>query len=179
LYNIVGFQTNLKWPEQKRVLRLIPGLAEAEFMRYGMMHRNTFINTPALLNPTLCMRARPDLFFAGQIIGAEGYVGNAATGWLAGVNAARMLAGQSLLTLPDQTMLGALCHYLTHADVRDFQPMKANFGILPPLDPPIRDKRARYQGYSARAMEMLGHVIEAEGPSRSQTRLSTTLIANS
>jgi tRNA:m(5)U-54 methyltransferase len=110
LYNLVGFQTNLKWPDQKRVLRLIPGLAQAEFVRYGMMHRNTYVNAPALLQPTLQYRNRADLFFAGQIVGVEGYVGNAGTGLLAGVNAARLLTGGHPLILPPATMLGALCH---------------------------------------------------------------------
>lgn len=176
LYNMVGFQTNLKWPEQKRILRMIPGLADARFMRYGMMHRNTFINTPALLDATMQVRTRDDLFFAGQIMGAEGYVGNAATGWLAGVNAARLLAGESLVTLPVETMLGALIHYLTHADTKDFQPMKANFGIIPPLDPPVRNKRKRYERYSERALQALDRFIDAEHTSRSQGRLSTALL---
>lgn len=156
LYNIVGFQTNLKWPEQKRVLRLIPGLAHAEFVRYGMMHRNTFINAPTLLASTMQFRARADLFFAGQITGVEGYVGNAATGWLAGVNAARLLRGETLLTLPPTTMVGALCHYITHAEPAEFQPMKANFGILPTLENAPRGRRDRSKAYSARALRDLG-----------------------
>jgi len=155
LYNIVGFQTNLKWPEQKRVLRLIPGLANAEFVRYGMMHRNTFINAPALLEPTMQFRTRADLFFAGQITGVEGYMGNAATGWLAGVNAARLLRGESPLTLPPTTMIGALCHYITHAESTEFQPMKANFGILPALENAPRGRRDRSKAYSARALNDL------------------------
>ena len=134
LYNLVGFQTNLKFPEQKRVFRMIPGLENAEFVRYGQMHRNTFIASPKILRPTLQHNMRDDLFFAGQITGVEGYMGNIATGLLAGWNAARLLDGKPPLALPPTTMLGALCHYVTHADMRDFQPMKANFGILPPLD---------------------------------------------
>ena len=134
LYNLVGFQTNLKFPEQRRVFRMIPGLENAEFVRYGQMHRNTFIASPKILRPTLQHKNRDDLFFAGQITGVEGYMGNIATGLLAGWNAARLLDGKSPLALPPTTMLGALCHYVTHADMRDFQPMKANFGILPPLD---------------------------------------------
>ena len=133
LYNLVGFQTNLSYPEQKRVFRMIPGLEHAEFLRYGQMHRNTFIAAPKVLLPTLQYRARPDLFFAGQITGVEGYMGNIATGLLAGINAARLLKGRDPLILPETTMLGALCHYITHADLRDFQPMKGNFGILPRL----------------------------------------------
>jgi methylenetetrahydrofolate--tRNA-(uracil-5-)-methyltransferase len=154
LYNIVGFQTNLKWPEQQRVFRLIPGLANAEFMRYGMMHRNTFINSPLLLNPTMQYRTRSDLFFAGQITGVEGYIGNAASGLVAGINAARLLHGERLIEFPATTMLGALCHYVTHADPHDFQPMKANYGILPPLDAAQspRGKRERYRLFGQRAI---------------------------
>jgi methylenetetrahydrofolate--tRNA-(uracil-5-)-methyltransferase len=134
LYNLVGFQTNLKFPEQKRVLRMIPGLENAEFERYGQMHRNTFIASPKLLRPTLQHINRDDLFFAGQITGVEGYMGNIATGLLAGINAALLLQNQQPIILPETTMLGALCHYVTHADLKDFQPMKANFGILPALN---------------------------------------------
>lgn len=155
LYNIVGFQTNLKWPEQKRVLRLIPGLANAEFLRYGMMHRNTFINSPTLLEPTMQFRTRPDLFFAGQITGVEGYIGNAATGLVAGLNAARLLLNLPLVVLPETTMLGALCHYITHAEPKDFQPMKANYGILPPLENRPRGKRERFQAFTRRAIDDL------------------------
>ena len=153
LFNIVGFQTNLKWSEQKRVFRLIPGLANAEFMRYGMMHRNTFINSPLLLHPTMQFRERPDLFFAGQITGVEGYIGNAASGMVAGVNAARLLCAEPLVEFPETTMLGALCHYVTYADPKDFQPMKANYGILPPLENSPRGKRDRYRLFSQRAIE--------------------------
>ncbi len=152
LYNIVGFQTNLKWGEQERVFRLIPGLGSAEFLRHGQMHRNTYINAPRLLHPTLQFRQRADLFFAGQITGVEGYVGNIGTGWLAGVNAARLLKGESLLTLPQTTMLGALCWYVTHAESGSFEPMKANYGILPSLENPPRGKRERAAAYSERAL---------------------------
>jgi len=155
LYNLVGFQTNLRWPEQRRVLRMIPGLEEAEFVRLGQMHRNTFLNSPTLLRRTMQYRGRDDLFFAGQITGVEGYVGNAGTGLLAGVNAARLLKGQPLWELPETTMLGALAHYVVHADPEHFQPMKANFGLLPPLDPPVRNKRERYAAYAARALDAL------------------------
>ncbi|MAT98172.1 MAG: methylenetetrahydrofolate--tRNA-(uracil(54)-C(5))-methyltransferase (FADH(2)-oxidizing) TrmFO [Anaerolineaceae bacterium] len=151
LYNIVGFQTNLKWGEQKRVLRLIPGLENAEFLRYGMMHRNTYINAPRLLQPTLQYRGRTDLFFAGQITGVEGYMGNAATGLVAGLNAARLLKGQMPVIFPTNTMLGALCHYVTHASIKDFQPMKANFGLFP-LPQHQMSKSDRYQWYSERAL---------------------------
>ena len=152
LYNMVGFQTNLRQREQERVFRLIPGLARAEFVRYGQMHRNTFINAPQLLEPTMGFRGRPGLFFAGQITGVEGYVGSVGSGWVAGVNAARLVWGQEALILPGTTMLGALCHYVSHADPAAFQPMKANFGLLPPLERPVRDKRKRYAAYVARAL---------------------------
>lgn len=155
LYNLVGFQTNLKWPEQQRVFRLIPGLAQAEFLRYGMMHRNTFINSPQLLDATLQFRTRRDLFFAGQITGVEGYIGNAASGLVAGLNAARFLQGEALIEFPATTMLGALCRYVTHAEAQGFQPMKANFGILPPLDQSPRGKRDRFRLFSARALRDL------------------------
>ena len=157
LFNLVGFQTNLKFPEQRRVLRMIPGLENAEFVRYGQMHRNTFLASPKLLRPTLQHNNREDLFFAGQITGVEGYMGNIATGLLAGVNAARLLKGLPLLQLPPSTMLGALCNYVTHADMADFQPMKANFGILPPLELKAKKmgKRERGQAYAERAMNDL------------------------
>ncbi len=156
LYNLVGFQTNLKFPEQKRVFGLIPGLERAEFLRFGQMHRNTFIASPRLLRPTLQHITRGDLFFAGQITGVEGYMGNIATGLLAGMNAARLLAGDEPLSLPTTTMLGALCHYVTHASLKDFQPMKANFGILPPLRSATRlGKRERGQAYAERALSDL------------------------
>jgi methylenetetrahydrofolate--tRNA-(uracil-5-)-methyltransferase len=161
LYNIVGFQTNLKWPEQKRVFRLAPGLAGAEFLRYGTMHRNTFINSPLLLQPTMQFRTRADLFFAGQITGVEGYIGNAASGLVAGLNAARWLRGEALIEFPPATMLGAVCQYVTHADPEDFQPMKANYGILPALDASQspRGKRERYQAFSRRALDEMLLVI--------------------
>jgi methylenetetrahydrofolate--tRNA-(uracil-5-)-methyltransferase len=156
LYNLVGFQTNLKFPEQKRVLRLIPGLRNAEFVRYGQMHRNTFIASPKLLRSTLQYTGRDDLFFAGQITGVEGYMGNIATGLLAGINAGRYLHKTPLLTLPETTMLGALCHYVTHADMKDFQPMKANFGILPKIHSDEKTgKRGRGHAYAERSMHDL------------------------
>jgi methylenetetrahydrofolate--tRNA-(uracil-5-)-methyltransferase len=161
LYNLVGFQTNLKFSEQKRVLRMIPGLENAEFERFGQMHRNTFIASPKLLRPTLQHITRDDLFFAGQITGVEGYMGNIATGLLAGINAARQLAKKKLITLPNETMLGALCHYITHADLKDFQPMKANFGILPPLELEKKTgKRERGQLYADRAANILKNYLD-------------------
>jgi methylenetetrahydrofolate--tRNA-(uracil-5-)-methyltransferase len=153
LYNIVGFQTNLKFPEQRRVLRFIPGLENAEFMRYGQMHRNTFIASPKLLRPTLQHITRDDLLFAGQITGVEGYMGNIATGLLAGINAARLFHREEPIILPATTMLGALCHYVTHANLKDFQPMKANFGILPSLALSSKiGKRERGTAYAERAL---------------------------
>lgn len=166
MYSMVGFQTNLKWPEQRRVFRMIPGLQNAEFLRYGQMHRNTYINAPALLEPTMQFRGRPDLFFTGQITGAEGYVGNIATGLVAGVNAARLLQGRPPLTFPITTMIGALCDYLAHADPRDFQPMKANFGLLPPLERPPRDRRERALAYARRALADLERFWAAVGEER-------------
>lgn len=164
LYNMVGFQTNLKFHEQERVFRLIPGLEHAEFVRYGQMHRNTFIFSPALLLSTLQYHAREDLFFAGQLTGVEGYTGNIATGLLAGYNASRLLKGRSPVTMPLETMLGALCHYITHASPADFQPMKANFGILPPLNSPKKmGKKQRIAAYVKRSTEALEKLIESLG----------------
>ena len=164
LYNIVGFQTNLKFPEQRKVLRMIPGLENAEFERYGQMHRNTFIASPKLLRPTLQHITRDDLFFAGQITGVEGYMGNIATGLLAGINAARLLKEKPPLTLPADTMLGALCHYVTHADLKDFQPMKANFGILPELSLDKKlGKRERGALYAQRAETSIKEYLSPVG----------------
>jgi methylenetetrahydrofolate--tRNA-(uracil-5-)-methyltransferase len=165
LYNLVGFQTNLKYPEQKRALRLIPGLENAEFLRYGQMHRNTFIASPKLLRPTLQHIQRNDLFFAGQITGVEGYMGNIATGLLAGINAARLYHHEEPIRLPQTTMLGALCHYVTHADLKDFQPMKANFGILPPLESVTKiGKRERGKLYAERALGDLAFALGITNP---------------
>lgn len=150
LYNMVGFQTNLKFPEQKRVFRLIPGLENATFARFGQMHRNTFIASPNLLRQTLQFHNRDDLFFAGQLTGVEGYVGNIATGLLAGINMVRYLSDNELLVLPRESMLGALTYYITHADMRDFQPMKANFGILPQLSGKGKRERARLYAQAAK-----------------------------
>ena len=160
LYNMVGFQTNLKWGEQDRVFRLIPGLEHAEFVRYGQMHRNTFINSPRLLRPTLQFKGRDDLFFAGQITGTEGYVGSAMGGMVAGINAVRLLLGLEPLVFPRETMIGALLYYITHAEPKEFQPMKANFGILPPLNPPVRNKKQRYRAYAERALKALEPLLQ-------------------
>lgn len=161
LFNMVGFQTNLKFPEQRRIFREIPGMERATFVRYGQMHRNTFIYSPALLKPTLQFKSRHDLFFAGQIIGVEGYAGNIATGLLAGWNAARLLNGQHAIALPPTTMLGALCQYITHASAADFQPMKANFGILPSLEGEIkRNRRERAVAYTQRSLSDLEQFLQ-------------------
>lgn len=153
LYNLVGFQTNLRFPEQQRVFSLIPGLEQAEYVRFGQMHRNTFIASPKLLRSTLQFLMRDNLFCAGQLTGVEGYAGNIGTGLLAGLNAVRVIEGEPPLILPQTTMLGALCHYVTHAPLEDFQPMKANFGIFPPLNgKPPRSKRERAAAYAKRAL---------------------------
>lgn len=161
LYNLVGFQTNVRWGAQKEVLRLIPGLQQAEFVRLGQMHRNTFINSPSLLRPTLQHRERPDLFFAGQITGTEGYVGSTLGGLVAGINAARRLEGRPLLELPPETMSGALLHYITHCDPQHFQPMKANMGLMPPLQERVRGKRARAAAHADRAGKALEAALQA------------------
>lgn len=153
LFNLVGFQTNLKFPEQKRVFSMIPGLENAEFMRYGVMHRNTFINSPKLLNRNLSLKSRENVFFAGQLSGVEGYMESAASGIVAGINAAAKIKGQEPLILPEFSMIGALLKYICDETVKDFQPMGANFGILPPLDTKIRDKRERYAALSGRSLE--------------------------
>lgn len=150
-YNLVGFQTNLKFPEQQRILALIPGLEKAEIVRFGQMHRNTFIASPRLLKPTLQFHNRAELFFAGQITGVEGYLGNIATGLLAGINAQRILSGANPISLPPTTMLGALCNYITTAELKDFQPMKANLGILPPLNVHIKSKTERAKAFAERS----------------------------
>lgn len=152
LYNLVGFQTNLKFGEQKRVFGMIPGLEHAEFVRYGVMHRNTFLNSPKLLNADFSFRTRPNLFFAGQMTGVEGYMESAASGMMAGKNLARRILGQAPLILPDVTMIGALSRYVAGYAGKDFQPMGANFGVLPPLPEKIRDKRERYLALSMRSL---------------------------
>jgi methylenetetrahydrofolate--tRNA-(uracil-5-)-methyltransferase len=155
LYNLVGFQTHLKWGEQKRIFRMIPGLENAEFVRYGVMHRNTFINSPKVLKPTYQFRGRDDLFFAGQMTGVEGYVESAASGLIAGINAARLAMGQEPVVFPHETAIGSLAHYITTADPDNFQPMNANFGLLPPLPQRIRSKKERNLKIAERALERL------------------------
>ena len=155
LYNLVGFQTNLKWGEQKRVFRLIPGLEQAEFVRYGVMHRNTFLDSPRLLNAGYSLRSHPHIFFAGQMTGVEGYMESGSSGLLAGVNAARLVQGLAPVVLPPTTMCGALMRYVAESPAADFQPMGANFGILPALETPQRDKKLRYAALSQRALQDL------------------------
>ena len=159
LYNIVGFQTHLKWGEQKRIIQLIPGLENAEIVRYGVMHRNTFMNSPELLEPTYQARQRPDLFFAGQMTGVEGYVESAASGLVAGLNAARLAQEQELLTFPVETAIGSMAYYITHTSGKHFQPMNANFGIFPELPERIRDKKERYTAISTRALAALAPIV--------------------
>ena len=158
LYNLVGFQTNLKFPEQKRVFGMIPALKNAEFMRYGVMHRNTFLNAPELLDGAFRMKSRPTLLFAGQMTGVEGYMESAAAGILAGLNACRMVRGQEPLILPRDTMMGALAAHVSTPNA-DYQPMGANFGILPTLETHIRDKKMRYAALAQRALDSLDRVM--------------------
>lgn len=160
LYNIVGFQTHLKWGPQKEVIQLIPGLENAEIVRYGVMHRNTFINSPNLLKPTYQYKKREDLFFAGQITGVEGYVESAAAGLVAGLNAARLVQSKELVVFPDTTMLGSMANYITTANSKNFQPMNANFGLLPPLDTRIKDKKTRYETLAGRALESIQNFVK-------------------
>lgn len=155
MFNLVGFQTNLKFGEQKRVFSMIPGLENAEFVRYGVMHRNSFLNSPKLLNSDFSLRSNPNIFFAGQITGVEGYMESAASGIMAGINAVRRAEGEEPLVLSEYNMIGALSQYISDESVTNFQPMGANFGILPPIEPKIRDKRERYMALANRALEQL------------------------
>lgn len=161
LYNIVGFQTHLKWGEQKRILQMIPGLENAEIVRYGVMHRNTFLNSPKILRATYQSQKRDDLFFAGQMTGVEGYVESAASGLLAGLNAARMASGQECVIFPKETMIGAMSHYITNTDSKHFQPMNANFGIIEPLGgKKIRDKQLKNQMIADKALAALDEFVQ-------------------
>ncbi len=162
MFNLVGFQTNLKFPEQKRVFRMIPGLQNAEFVRYGVMHRNSFLDSPRLLNSDFSLRSNPYLYFAGQITGVEGYMESAASGIMAGINAVRRADGKEPLRLDDKTMIGALSDYISDESVKNFQPMGANFGILPPIEPKIRDKKERYAALAKRALDSLAETLEKE-----------------
>ena len=159
MYNLVGFQTNLKFGEQKRVFSMIPGLENAEFVRYGVMHRDTFMDSPRLLSKALSLKKEPRLFFAGQFTGVEGYTESAATGILAAINAAHFAKGEEPLVLPPETMLGALINYITDESVGNFQPMGANMGILPPLEKKIRHKDERYAALAERAIAGLEAVL--------------------
>lgn len=163
LYNLVGFQTHLKWPEQRRVFSLIPGLERAEFVRYGVMHRNTFINSPEALKPTLEFKGRQGLFFAGQMTGVEGYVESASSGLVAGINAARICRGLEPVVFPAETAHGSLCRYITTAPARHFQPMNVNFGIMSPVKEKIRDKRLKKQRIAGRALQMLEEFRQGRG----------------
>ena len=160
LFNLVGFQTNLTFLEQKRVFRLIPGLEKAEFVRFGQMHRNTYIYAPDTLKANLQTIKEPSLFMAGQLIGVEGYLANIATGLMAGINAARLSKGQDLLVLPQTTIIGSLCRYISTPNPENFQPMKANFGLLPPLDVHIRKKHERHQAYADRSIKDLKKYLQ-------------------
>lgn len=155
MFNLVGFQTHLKWGEQKRVFGLIPGLENAEFIRYGVMHRNTYINSPELLNHAFQLQSDHRLFFAGQMTGVEGYVESAASGLYAGLNAARIAQGKDPVIFPEETMMGAMAHYITHASVKNFQPINANFGIVPKLQERIRNKQERNLKISERAIDRI------------------------
>lgn len=163
MFNIVGFQTNLKFGEQKRVFSMIPGLQNAEFVRYGVMHRNSFIDSPRVLNPDFSLKADENIFFAGQITGVEGYMESASSGILAAENALRRMKNEPPFVLPATTMMGALTHYITDASVRNFQPMGANFGVLPAVEPHIRDKQLRYKALSDRALEALRQYLNVCG----------------
>jgi methylenetetrahydrofolate--tRNA-(uracil-5-)-methyltransferase len=164
LYNLVGFQNQLKWGEQKRILRLIPGLENAEFSRFGMIHRNTYINAPTVLRPTFQTREREGLFFAGQISGVEGYTESAASGIVAGINAARLVHGLEPLAPPRTTALGSLCHYISNAEAKSYQPTNVAFGLLPPLDPPIASKKIRNQALVERALSGIEEFARATAP---------------
>lgn len=155
LYNIVGFQTNLRWGEQSRIFGMIPGLENADFVRFGVMHRNTFINSPKLLEPTLRMKSYPNIFFAGQITGVEGYVESSSSGLIAGINAARMIKGEELLVFPPTTAHGALCHYITTTPAKSFQPMNVTFGLFPPLEKKIKSKKERGSYLAERSLNDL------------------------
>lgn len=160
LYNIVGFQTHLKWGPQKEVLRLIPGLENAEIVRYGVMHRNTFINSPKVLNATYQFRNRPNLFFAGQMTGVEGYVESAASGLVAGINAAKLVNGEPLIQFPVETAIGSMANYITKTNAKNFQPMNANFGLFPELPTRIKGKKERYEQHANRALETIQNFMK-------------------
>jgi len=153
LYNLVGFQTHLKWGEQKRIISMIPGLENAEIVRYGVMHRNTFVNSPKLLEQTYQVKTRPNLYLAGQMTGVEGYVESAASGLIAGINAARAAQGREGIVFPQESTIGSMAYYITHADPDNFQPMNANFGLLPGLEKRIRNKKEKNEALANRALD--------------------------
>ena len=160
LYNIVGFQTHLKWPEQKRVFSMIPGLENAEFVRYGVMHRNTYINSPKLLDSTYKLRKSDALYFAGQITGVEGYIESTASGFVAGLNAATECLGKKRITFPANTAIGALSNYVSDSSVKNFQPMNVNFGIFNDVDTSIRDKKKRNSEISQKSLELINFIYK-------------------
>lgn len=160
MFNLVGFQTNLKFGEQKRVFSMIPGLENAEFVRYGVMHRNSFLDSPRVLNSDFSLKTHPNVFFAGQITGVEGYMESAASGIMAGINAVRFVENKQTVILPETTMIGALSRYISDETVKNFQPMGANFGVLPPIEPKIRDKKERYAKIAERAVEALSEELK-------------------
>ncbi|MGE7822980.1 FADH(2)-oxidizing methylenetetrahydrofolate--tRNA-(uracil(54)-C(5))-methyltransferase TrmFO [Paenibacillus sp. NPDC093718] len=161
LYNLVGFQTHLKWGEQKRIISMIPGLENAEIVRYGVMHRNTFVNSPRLLEQTYQVKTRPNLYLAGQMTGVEGYVESAASGLIAGINAARAAQGQEGIVFPQESTIGSMAYYITHADPDNFQPMNANFGLLPSLEKRIRNKKEKNEALASRALDGVRVFINA------------------
>jgi methylenetetrahydrofolate--tRNA-(uracil-5-)-methyltransferase len=163
LFNIVGFQTHLKWPEQKRVFGLIPGLENAEFARYGVMHRNTFIKSPGILDNTYCMKENPRVYFAGQITGVEGYIESASSGMVAGINAAHKVLGREPVIFPTSTASGALAGYVSNTTVRDFQPMNVNFGIMDLPDVKIRNKAQKNIEISNRAISQISQINQIFG----------------
>ena len=169
MFNLVGFQTHLAFPEQKRVFRMIPGLEEAEFLRYGVMHRNTYLDSPGLLTPTYAMEKHPDIFFAGQMTGVEGYIESAGSGMVAGINAARRAQGRDACVFPQSTMLGAMAAYVSHGGVGAFVPMNANFGIIQPLESRVKGgKTARNQALADRALAQIDTIAAAECAERSE-----------
>ncbi len=162
MYNLVGFQTNLKFSEQKRVFSMIPALREAQFVRYGVMHRNTFLDSPVILNGDFSMKTHPEIFFAGQITGVEGYMESAAAGIAAGINAAKRINGENTVIFPPETIIGALSRFISDKSVSDFQPMGASFGLLPPLSEKIRDKKERYSALAKRSLDVMERFISEQ-----------------
>ena len=163
MYNLVGFQTHLKWNEQKRIFGLIPGLENAEFARYGVMHRNTYINSPKLLDDTYALKAKPEIYFAGQITGVEGYIESASSGMVAGINAANRALGREKMVFSSRTATGALANYVSNSTVKNFQPMNVNFGIMDPPVQRFKDKKMKYLEISRLALEEIKAVLASSG----------------